>query len=116
MHRVSDRAGPTHQRLAITPLAVLPSASVDSVSYLNSVITRLNSLACTYRYRRFACTLTGTDARLAVLDLRCKLFHLLLHAGLSRRTYGTVRPRAPGRYSTSRGFLPLRPSLLRPGG
>jgi len=49
---------------------VLPSAFVDSVGTPDSVITRLNSLACTYRYRRFACTLTGTDARLAVIVVR----------------------------------------------
>jgi hypothetical protein len=34
------------------------------------VITRLNSPACTCRYRRFACTLTGTSARLAVIVVR----------------------------------------------
>src|ERR1700676_3142200 len=52
-------------------------------------------LACTCRYRRFANTLTGADARLAVIVARyafdVELSHLLLHAGLSRRSYNTVR-------------------------
>ena len=60
------------------------------------MITRLNSPACTCRYRRFACALTGAGARLAVIVVRwtfdVELFHLLLHAGLSRRTYDTARP------------------------
>jgi len=68
---------------------VLPSASVDSVGTPNSVITRLNSPACTCPSRRFAGALTNTDARFRVVAGRypfdVELFHLLLHAGLSRR-------------------------------
>jgi len=79
----------------MTLLTVLPSVLVDDVGTPNSVITRLNSLAFTCRYRRFACTLAGTDARLAVIVGRypfdVELFHLLLHAGLSRRTYDPLR-------------------------
>ncbi|MGH9187440.1 MAG: hypothetical protein ACRD0U_16760 [Acidimicrobiales bacterium] len=58
------------------------------------MITRLNSLACTCPYRRFANALTSADARFGVIVGRypfdVELFHLLLHAGLSRRTYGVV--------------------------
>jgi hypothetical protein len=56
-----------HQQLAIALLAVLPSASVDSVGTPNSVITRLNSPACTCPSRRFAGALTNNDARFRVV-------------------------------------------------
>ena len=82
---------------------MLPSVSVDHVGTPNSVITRLNSLACTCRYRRFARALTDTDARLAVTVGRYSfgvgLLHPLLHAGLSRRSYDPLR--------RPRGRLPL---------
>jgi len=48
----------------------LPSASVDGVGTPDCVIARLNSLACTCRYRRFASTLTGTGARFGVVVVR----------------------------------------------
>jgi len=47
-----------------------------------------------YPCQRFACTLTSANAWLgATVDrysFDVELFHLLLHAGLSRRTYGAV--------------------------
>src|SRR6266702_7781620 len=53
-------------------------------------ISRLNSPARTYRCRRFACALTGTNARLAATVGRYSfdagLSHSHLTAGLSRRT------------------------------
>ena len=77
---------------------MLPSASVDSVGTPNSLITRLNSPACTCPSRRFAGALTNTDARFRVVAGRysfdVELFHLLLHDGLSRRSYGTKFPKA----------------------
>ena len=43
-------------------LAVLPSAYVDSVGTPDSVITRLNSLACTCPCQRFADALADANA------------------------------------------------------
>src|SRR5450755_2555048 len=81
-------------------------------------MTRLNSPACTCPSRRFAGALTNTDARFRVVAGRysfdVELFHLLLHAGLSRRSYETVCPRAPRRYSTPHGANRLEHSLSRP--
>ena len=89
----SDRAGPPNN-FAIALLAVLPSACIDSVGTPNSVITRLNNPACTCPSRRFAGALTNTDARFRVVAGRysfdVELFHLLLHAGLSRRSYAPI--------------------------
>jgi hypothetical protein len=86
------------------------------------VITRLHSPACTCPYRRFANALANANARLGVTVGRypfdVELFHLLLHAGLSRRTYGPVRRRVPRRYSVPYGFSPLGtlPLASPPGG
>jgi len=56
----SDRAGsPGDSRIA--PPAMLPSDLFDGVGTPVSLISRLNSLACTYPCQRFADTLT--DAR-----------------------------------------------------
>jgi len=41
---------------------MLPSASVNGVDTLNSLISRLNSPACTYPCQRFASVLTDVDA------------------------------------------------------
>jgi hypothetical protein len=64
---------------------MLPSDHGDDVGTPNALITRLNSLACTCRYRRFACALADADARLTATVGRypfdVELFHLLLHAG-----------------------------------
>ena len=69
-------------------------------------ISRLNSPARTYRYRRFACALTGADARLAATVGRYSfgvgLSHSHLNAGLSRRTMTRGR----------RGSLALRRRAL----
>lgn len=85
----SDRAGSAGGS-RIAPSAVWPSTLSDGVGTPITLISRLNSPACTYRYRRFACALTGADARLAATVGRysfgVELFHLLLRAGLSRRT------------------------------
>ena len=41
---------------------MLPSASVNRVGTPNSLISRLNSPACTYPYQRFANALTDINA------------------------------------------------------
>jgi hypothetical protein len=62
----------------------------DNVGTPITMISWLDSPACTYRYRRFACVLTNACARLAATVGRYSfgvgLSHSLLHAGLSRRT------------------------------
>jgi hypothetical protein len=57
----SDRAGSADDS-RITPPAMLPSGLVNGVGTPNSLISRLNSLACTYPYQRFADALTNVDA------------------------------------------------------
>ena len=57
----SDRAGST-RRLAIAPPAVLPSGLLNGVGTPNSLISRLNSPACTYPCQRFAAALTNDNA------------------------------------------------------
>ena len=69
-HAQGLRPRGVRQQLALALLAMWPSASWDGVGTPDSVITRLNSPVCTCRYRRFACTLTGTDARLAAIVVR----------------------------------------------
>ena len=62
---------------------------LDRVGTPNTSISRLNSPAYTCPYRRFATPSRVVDARLGVTVDRysfgVELFHLLLHAGLSRR-------------------------------
>ena len=45
--------------------AMLPSAGLKAVAHRTNVISLLNNPAHSYRYRRFACPLTGAGARLA---------------------------------------------------
>ena len=61
----SDRAGPTGDS-RITPPAVLPSDLFNGVGTPTSLISRLNSPACTYPCQRFAAVLTNADASLGV--------------------------------------------------
>jgi hypothetical protein len=57
----SDRAGsPGDSR--ITPPAMLPSGLLNGVGTPVSLISRLNSLACTYPCQRFATVLADVDA------------------------------------------------------
>jgi hypothetical protein len=57
----SDRAGsPGGSR--ITPPAMLPSGLFNGVGTPNSLISRLNSPACTYPCQRFADALTNAYA------------------------------------------------------
>ncbi len=60
------------------------------------VISRLNSPAYACPYRRFAHALTDTDARPGAIVARYAfdvgLFHPLLHAGLSRRSFPPWAP------------------------
>ena len=69
---------------------MLPSASVNDVGTLDSLISRLNSPACTYPFQRFASVLTDKDAWFGATVGRYSfdvgLFHSFLHAGLSRRS------------------------------
>jgi len=61
MHRFSDRAGSADDS-RIAPPAMLPSDLFNGVDTPNSLISRLNSPACTYPCQRFAVALTDTDA------------------------------------------------------
>jgi len=61
MHRFSDRAG-SADGSRIAPPAILPSDLFNGVGTPVSLISRLNSPACTYPCQRFACALTNADA------------------------------------------------------
>jgi hypothetical protein len=69
---------------------MLPSGLVNGVGTLESLISRLNSPACTYPFQRFASALTDVDAWFGATVDRYSfdvgLFHSFLHAGLSRRS------------------------------
>ena len=88
-----DRAG-SADGSRITSPAVLPSDLFNGVGTPTSLISRLNSPACTCPSRRFAGALTNTDARFRGVAGRysfdVELFRLLLHAGLSRRSYAPI--------------------------
>ena len=60
-----DLAGPTDGSRVTSP-AVLPSDLFNGVGTPTSLISRLNSLACTYPCERFASVLTNVDASLGV--------------------------------------------------
>ncbi len=61
MHRFFDRAGSIGGSRVAPPM-MLPSASVNSVGTPVSLISRLNSPACTYPCQRFAGALADDDA------------------------------------------------------
>ena len=61
MHRFFDRAGSANGS-RITPSPMLPSALFNSVGTPITLISRLNSPACTYPCQRFAVILAGADA------------------------------------------------------
>ena len=61
MHRFSDRAGSTGDS-RIAPPAMLPSDLFNGVGTPTSLISRLNSPACTYPCQRFAVALTDANA------------------------------------------------------
>jgi hypothetical protein len=61
MQWFSDRAGSADSSRIALP-AMLPSALENSVGTPNSLISRLNSPACTYPYQRFTFALADTDA------------------------------------------------------
>jgi hypothetical protein len=61
MHRFFDRAGSADGSRVTSP-AMLPSDLFNGVGTPNSLISRLNSPACTYPCQRFAVALTDADA------------------------------------------------------
>jgi hypothetical protein len=89
MQWFSDRAGSAGSSRIALP-AMLPSGLVNGVGTLNSLISRLNSPACTYPFQRFASVLTDVDAWFGATVDRYSfdvgLSHSFLHAGLSRRS------------------------------
>jgi len=99
MQWFSDRAGSTGSSRIALP-AMLPSGLVNGVGTLDSLISRLNSPACTYPFQRFASALTDVDAWFGATVDRYSfdvgLFHSFLHAGLSRRSNYSGRSRQPG--------------------
>jgi len=93
MQWFSDRAGSTGSSRIALP-AMLPSGLVNGVGTLDSLISRLNSPACTYPFQRFASVLTDENAWFRATVVRYSfgvgLFHSFLHAGLSRRSNRSV--------------------------
>ena len=61
MQWFSDRAGSAVSSRIALP-AMLPSGLFNGVGTLDSLISRLNSPACTYPCQRFASVLTDVDA------------------------------------------------------
>jgi hypothetical protein len=61
MHRFSDRAGSVDGS-RIAPPAMLPSDLLNGVGTPISLISRLNSPACTYPCQRFTDALADADA------------------------------------------------------
>jgi hypothetical protein len=61
MHGFFDRAGPAGGS-RISPPAMLPSATCNSVGTPVSLISRLNSPACTFPCQRFAVALADANA------------------------------------------------------
>ena len=94
--RVSDHAGPDgHSRITRPP--VLPSASRTASATGAISLSRLNSLACTIPYRRFADALANACARLGadvdrysfiVMDLHHLLLASLLAHSASEEAVG----------------------------
>jgi hypothetical protein len=76
-------------RLAHSAVSNVAFRRTDSVGTPDLLISRLNSPACTYPCERFAAPLRVANASLGATVGRysfgVELFHLLLHAGLSRR-------------------------------
>src|SRR5437763_16472227 len=78
------------RQLAIALPSVLPSTDLKASAPRTEILSRLNSPAYVYPYRRFAAFLADADARLGAIVGRypfdVERSHLLLHAVLSRRT------------------------------
>ena len=114
MQWFSDRAGSAGSSRITLP-AMLPSASVNGVGTLDSLISRLNSPACTYPFQRFAPVFTDVNAWFGATVDRYSfdvgLFHSFLHAGLSRRS---DRPLLAATPALSSGLVnPSHPETLR---
>ncbi len=117
MHRFFDRAGSASSSRIARP-AMWPSAHFDSVGTPVSLISRLNSPACTHPYptlRRRPCgrqRMVGAVA--GRYPFNVERLPLLLHAGLSRRSGNSPSPYVSNRTaagrpsSTSRWYLSLR--------
>jgi hypothetical protein len=95
-----DRAGSADSSRIALP-AMLPSAFDNNVGTLDSLISRLNSPACTYPFQRFASVLTDVNAWFGATVVRYSfdvgLLHSFLHAGLSRRSTNSTE--TPARIS-----------------
>ena len=93
MHEVYRRAWGlrlrrTKQRLALSPLLMLPSAHIKDVGVRNDLFgaeypPRLSPVYASLSPSRYQCKTRGQVDRYSFL---VRLFHPLLHAGLSRRT------------------------------
>jgi hypothetical protein len=78
----------TKQRLALSPLLMLPSAHIKDVGVRNDLFgaeypPRLSPVYASLGPSRYQCKTQGQVDRYSFL---VRLFHPLLHAGLSRRT------------------------------
>jgi hypothetical protein len=93
VHEVSRRAWGLRlrrikQRLALSPLLMLPSANVKDVGIRNDLFgaeypPRLSPVYASLGPSRYQCKTQGQVVRYSFL---VRIFHPLLHAGLSRRT------------------------------
>gem|GEM_PF-6702270 len=89
MPEVFDRAG-SAMHLPFLHMPVLPSANVDGVDTPKLPFFAAQYSACSYPCPCFTYSLTGTCAGLGAIvagyAFNVRLFHSLLHTGLSRRT------------------------------
>src|SRR5947207_8591459 len=88
--------------LALSCVALWPSVLSDAVGSLHHTISELNTQPTDTPVQRFKCSLTTVLAWLGARAVRysfpVRLFHSLLHAGLSRRYPDTsVRATVTGR-------------------
>jgi hypothetical protein len=88
----------TKQRLALSPLLMLPSAHIKDVGVRNDLFgaeypPRLSPVYASLSPSRYQCKTRGQVDRYSFL---VRLFHPLLHAGLSRRTNISIALIDPG--------------------
>ena len=97
--------------LALSCDALLPSWQPDAVGSLHRLISELNTQPTDTPVQRFGCGLstapTWLGARVVRYAFPVRLFHSLLHAGLSRRIQITNLPHIPRVFMIFGG--PLRP-------
>ena len=99
--------------LALSRVALLPSGWPDAVSSPNCLISELHTLPTDAPVQRFKCGLTTALAWLGAgvdrYSFPVRLFHSLLHAGLSRRYPGLAAHSTVGISMVLHRVCPMKP-------